>query len=67
MKKKKFFLINNFLLITNDRLVRLADCLLHLNLSSNGLVQLNPQVGQLKELRFLDLRYFNDNRSLFYT
>ncbi|CAF3857900.1 unnamed protein product [Rotaria sp. Silwood2] len=36
-------------------LVRLADCLLHLDMSSNGLLQLNSQVGQLKELRFLDL------------
>ncbi|CAF0783658.1 unnamed protein product [Adineta steineri] len=40
-------------------LVKVAESLLHLDLSSNGLLQLNPQVGQLKELRFLDL---NTNR-----
>ncbi len=39
------------------RLIQLSDCLLHLDLSSNGLLQLNTQVGKLKELRFLDLRY----------
>lgn len=38
-------------------LTRLSECLLHLDLSSNGLLQLNSHVGQLKELRFLDLRY----------
>ncbi|CAM4976766.1 unnamed protein product [Rotaria socialis] len=36
-------------------LVRLAESLLHLDMSANGLLQLNSQVGQLKELRFLDL------------
>ena len=38
------------------RLAQLSDCLLHLDLSANGFIQLNPAVSKLKELRFLDLR-----------
>ena len=47
---------NCFITINPYRLVRLAESLLHLDMSANGLLQLNSQVGQLKELRFLDLR-----------
>lgn len=38
------------------RLVQISESLLHLDMSSNGLLQLNPPVGKLKELRFLDLK-----------
>ncbi|CAF1119610.1 unnamed protein product [Adineta ricciae] len=36
-------------------LVNLSEYLLHLDMSANGLLQLNSEVGRLKELRFLDL------------
>jgi hypothetical protein len=49
-------MVMGMLLFDEYRLVKLSECLLHLDLSTNGLLQLNPQVGQLKELRFLDLR-----------
>ena len=49
--------MNSFIFLNECRLTKLAECLLHLDMSSNGLLQLNPEVGQLKELRFLDLRY----------
>jgi hypothetical protein len=52
-------LLNEYIFVSLNecRLAQLTECLLHLDMSSNGLLQLNPQVGQLKELRFLDLRY----------
>ncbi|CAF0867503.1 unnamed protein product, partial [Didymodactylos carnosus] len=36
-------------------LIQLNDCLLHLDLSNNIIQNLNPEVGRLKELRYLDL------------